>query len=29
MTDPSALLEEGTDSIDAGQFDHRIDIGTG
>ena len=29
MTGPIRLLEEGTDKIGAGQFDHRIDIATG
>ena len=29
MTGPIRLLEEGTDKIGAGQFDHRINIATG
>ena len=29
MTKPIRLLEEGTERIGAGQFDHRIEIGTG
>ena len=29
MTEPIRLLEEGTERIGAGLFDHRISIGTG